>query len=91
MEKIEILKRIIDDQAILINKLQGYLVGNIIQTPKKIKKTTRQIKDAEARIMMMKMLERAQERNVRKSNSQILLETKKPPQLRSGKIIQKYL
>jgi len=69
MEKIEILKRIIDDQAILINKLQGYLVGNIIQTPKKIKKTTRQIKDAEARIMMMKMLERAQERNVRKSNS----------------------
>ena len=69
MEKIELLKKIIDDQAILINKLQGYLVGNIIQTPKKIKKTTRQIKDAEARIMMMKMLERAQERNVRKSNS----------------------
>ena len=69
MEKIEILKKIIDDQAILINKLQGYLVGGITQTPKKIKKTTRQIKDAEARIMMMKMLERAQERNVRKSNS----------------------
>ena len=69
MEKIELLKRIIDDQAILINKLQGYLVGNIIQTPKKIKKTSRQIKDAEARIMMMKMLERAQERNARKSNS----------------------
>ena len=67
MEKIELLKRIIDDQAILINKLQGYLVGNIIQTPKKIKKTSRQIKDAEARITIMKMFERAQERNARKS------------------------
>ena len=58
MEKIEILKRIIDDQAILINKLQGYLVSDLKQTPKKIiKTTTRQIKDAEARIMMMKMLD----------------------------------
>ena len=70
MEKIELLKKIIDDQAILINKLQGYLVSDLKQTPKKIiKTTTRQIKDAEARIMMMKMLERAQERNARKSNS----------------------
>ena len=67
MEKIEILKRIIDDQAILINKLQGYLVGGITQTPKKIKKTSRQIKDAEARILVMKMFDRAQERNARKS------------------------
>ena len=69
MEKIEMLKKIIDDQAILINKLQGYLVGNIIQTPKKIKKTRRQIMDAEARIMVAKMFDRAQERNARKSNS----------------------
>tara|TARA_R110002074_G_scaffold375978_1_gene552811 strand:- start:11 stop:220 length:210 start_codon:yes stop_codon:yes gene_type:complete len=69
MEKIEILKRIIDDQAILINKLQGYLVGGITQTPKKIKKTTRQIMDAEARIMVTKMFEKMQERNARKSNS----------------------
>jgi hypothetical protein len=69
MEKIELLKRIIDDQAILINKLQGYLVGDIIQTPKKIKKTKRQIMNAEARVMVMKMFDRAQERNARKSNS----------------------
>jgi len=69
MEKIEMLKRIIDDQAILINKLQGYLVGDIIQTPKKIKKTKRQIMNAEARVMVMKMFDRAQERNARKSNS----------------------
>ena len=69
MEKIEILKRIIDDQAILINKLQGYLLGDIIQTPKKIKKTKRQIMNAEARVMVMKMFDRAQERNARKSNS----------------------
>ena len=70
MEKIELLKRIIDDQAILINKLQGYLVSDLKQTPKKIIKTTsRQIKDAEARIMMMKMLERAQERNAQKNKT----------------------
>ena len=70
MEKIEMLKRIIDDQAILINKLQGYLVSDLKQTPKKIIKTTsRQIKDAEARIMMMKMHERAQERNAQKNKT----------------------
>jgi len=70
MEKIELLKKIIDDQAILINKLQGYLVSDLKQTPKKIIKTTsRQIKDAEARIMMMKMLERAQERNAQKNKT----------------------
>ena len=46
MEKIELLKKIIDDQAILINKLQGYLVSDLKQTPKKIIKTTsRQIND----------------------------------------------
>jgi len=67
MEKIELLKKIIDDQAILINKLQGYLVGGIIQTPKKIKKTSRQIMNAEARVMVNKMLDRLQERNARKS------------------------
>ena len=69
MEKTELLKRIIDDQAILINKLQGYLVGGIVQTPKKIKKTRRQIMNAEARVMVNKMLDRLQERNARKSNS----------------------
>ena len=69
MEKIELLKRIIDDQAILINKLQGYLVSDLKQTPKKIKKTKRQIMAAEARIMVAKMFDRAQERNARKSNS----------------------
>tara|TARA_R110000782_G_scaffold198458_1_gene287483 strand:- start:324 stop:536 length:213 start_codon:yes stop_codon:yes gene_type:complete len=70
MEKIELLKRIIDDQAILINKLQGYLVSDLKQTPKKIIKTTsRQIRDAEARIMVNKMLDRLQEKNARKSNS----------------------
>ena len=70
MEKIELLKKIIDDQAILINKLQGYLVSDLKQTPKKIIKTTsRQIRDAEARIMVNKMLDRLQEKNARKSNS----------------------
>ena len=67
MEKIELLKKIIDDQAILINKLQGYLVSDLKHSPKKIKKTSRQIKDAEARILVMKMFDRAQERNARKS------------------------
>jgi len=69
MEKIELLKKIIDDQAILINKLQGYLVSDLKHSPKTIKKTSRQIKDAEARIMMMKMLERAQERNAQKNKT----------------------
>ena len=71
MEKIELLKRIIDDQAILINKLQGYLVGDIIQTPKKIKKTKRQIMAAEARIMVAKMFDRAQERNAQKKKNHL--------------------
>jgi len=69
MEKIELLKKIIDDQAILINKLQGYLVGGIIQNPKKIKKTRRQIMNAEARVKVNKMLERAQERNAQKNKT----------------------
>jgi hypothetical protein len=63
MEKIELLKKIIDDQAILINKLQGYLVGGIIQTPKKIKKTSRQIKDAEARVGINKFLKLQKQKN----------------------------
>ena len=36
MEKIELLKKIIDDQAILINKLQGYLVSYLKHSPKTI-------------------------------------------------------
>tara|TARA_B110001452_G_scaffold232181_1_gene209359 strand:+ start:231 stop:431 length:201 start_codon:yes stop_codon:yes gene_type:complete len=63
MEKIELLKKIIDDQAILINKLQGYLVGGITQTPKKIKKTSRQIKDAEARVGINKFLKLQKQKN----------------------------
>tara|TARA_R110000822_G_scaffold150790_1_gene289904 strand:- start:200 stop:412 length:213 start_codon:yes stop_codon:yes gene_type:complete len=69
MEKIELLKKIIDDQAILINKLQGYLVSDLKHSPKTIKKTSRQIKDAEARIMMMKWCEVLQERNAQKNKT----------------------
>ena len=54
MEKIEILKRIIDDQAILINKLQGYLVGGITQTPKKMVKGNNKFTIEEARIIVNK-------------------------------------
>ena len=69
MEKIELLKRIIDDQAILINKLQGYLVSDLKHSPKTIKKTSRQIKDAEARILVMKIFNRAQERNAQRNKT----------------------
>ena len=68
IENLYLLKRIIDDQAILINKLQGYLVGDIIQTPKRIVKPSGKITMAEARINIKKMFERTQERNARKSN-----------------------
>tara|TARA_B110000114_G_scaffold12838_1_gene12530 strand:+ start:388 stop:591 length:204 start_codon:yes stop_codon:yes gene_type:complete len=67
MEKIELLKKIIDDQAILINKLQGYLVGGIIQTPKKIVKPSNKLTIEEATINLMKMFERSQERKKNKS------------------------
>ena len=69
MEKIELLKKIIDDQAILINKLQGYLVSDLKHSPKTIKKTSRQIKDAEARILVMKIFNRAQERNAQRNKT----------------------
>ena len=60
MEKIELLKRIIDDQAILINKLQGYLVDNI-KPPKKI--SSNKLSMAEARIKMEIFLKRQQKKN----------------------------
>ena len=63
MEKIELLKKIIDDQAILINKLQGYLVSDLKHSPKTIKKTSRQIKVAEARVGINKFLKLQKQKN----------------------------
>ena len=59
MEKIELLKKIIADQSILINKLQGYLVDNI----KAPKKSSNKLTIAEARILVNKMIERQQKKN----------------------------
>ena len=59
MEKIELLKRIIDDQAILINKLQGYIVDNI----KPPKKSSNKLTMAEARVKMEIFLKRQQKKN----------------------------
>ena len=59
MERIELLKRIIDDQAILINKLQAHLVDNI----KAPKKSSNKLTIAEARILVNKMFERQQKKN----------------------------
>ena len=55
----------------MINKLQGYLVGDIIQTPKRIVKPSGKITMAEARINIKKMFERTQERNARKKCKKI--------------------
>ena len=57
MEKIELLKKIIADQSILINKLQGYLVDNI-KAPKKILKPSNKLTIAEARVLVNKMFEK---------------------------------
>jgi len=62
MEKIELLKRIIDDQAILINKLQGYIVDNI-KPPKKILKPSNKLSMAEARVKLEIFLKRQQKKN----------------------------
>ena len=40
--KIELLKKIIEDQSILINKLQGYL-NDTIEIPKKIVRPSNKI------------------------------------------------
>ena len=53
MERIELLKRIIDDQAILINKLQAHLVDNI-KAPKKVLKPSNKLTMAEARVLVNK-------------------------------------
>ena len=63
IENLYLLKRIIDDQAILINKLQGYLVGDIIQTPKKIVKPSNKLTMAEARVGINKFLKLQKQKN----------------------------
>ena len=65
LEQTTILKKIIADQAILINKLQGYLVGTI-KEPKKILKPSDKLTMAEARIDIDKFLRRIQKRNAEK-------------------------
>ena len=45
--KIELLKKIIEDQSILINKLQGYL-NDTIEIPKKIVRPSNKITIEEA-------------------------------------------
>ena len=62
MDQTTILKKIIADQAILINKLQGYLVGTI-KEPKKILKPSNKLSMAEARIKMEIFLKRQQKKN----------------------------
>ena len=59
MEKIELLKRIIDDQAILINKLQGYIVDNV----KPPKKPSKKLTMPEARVKLEIFLKRQQKKN----------------------------
>ena len=60
MEQTTILKKIIAEQAILINKLQGYLVDNI----KAPKKSSSKLTMAEARILVNKMIERQQKKTI---------------------------
>ena len=67
MNQITILKKIIEDQNVLINKLQGYLVDNI-KAPKKVLKPSNKLTMAEARILVNNSFERTQVRNARKSN-----------------------
>jgi len=62
MNQITILKKIIDDQAILINKLQGYLVDNI-KPPKKVLKPSNKLSMAEARVKLEIFLKRQQKKN----------------------------
>ena len=70
MEQTTILKKIIAEQAILINKLQSYLVDNI-KPPKKVLKPSNKLTIAEARVLVNKMFERTQARNVRKEKRQV--------------------
>ena len=65
MEKIELLKKIIENQSVLINKLQGYLTDTI-ETPKIVVNTSRQIKGAEAKAYLKKYLDNILRRNLQK-------------------------
>jgi|TARA_B100000795_G_scaffold117687_1_gene87557 hypothetical protein len=65
MEKIELLKKIIEDQSVLINKLHGYLTDTI-ETPKIVVNTSRQIKGAEAKAYLKKYLDNILRRNLQK-------------------------
>tara|TARA_B110000967_G_scaffold42264_1_gene42233 strand:- start:503 stop:694 length:192 start_codon:yes stop_codon:yes gene_type:complete len=56
--KIELLQAIIEDQNVLINKLQGYLIGGTIHIPKKIVKPSNKTTMEEARIGIYKFLKR---------------------------------
>ena len=60
MEQTTILKKIIAEQAILINKLQAHLVDNI----KAPKKSSNKLSMAEARILVNKMIERQQKKTI---------------------------
>ena len=60
MEQTTILKKIIAEQAILINKLQGYLVDTI---PKKPSKSSNKLTVAEARVKLEIFLKRQQKKN----------------------------
>ena len=62
MNQITILKKIIEDQNVLINKLQGYLVDNI-KAPKKVLKPSNKLTMAEARILVNNSFERQQKKN----------------------------
>ena len=53
MNQITILKKVIAEQAILINKLQAHLVDNI-KAPKKVLKPSNKLTMAEARVLVNK-------------------------------------
>ena len=56
MEQTTILKKIIAEQAILINKLQAHLVDTIPKKPSK--RPNNKLSMAEARILVNKMFEK---------------------------------
>ena len=61
MEQTTILKKIIAEQAILINKLQAHLVDTIPKKPSK--RPSNKLSMAEARIKMEIFLKRQQKKN----------------------------
>ena len=60
MNQITILKKVIAEQAILINKLQAHLVDTI---PKKPSKSSKKLTMAEARVKLEIFLKRQQKKN----------------------------